>query len=371
MSTGSVNINKPHTKTRVLVAPLDWGLGHATRCIPVINAFLRNDCTVIFGGEGPVAALLQKEFPGLEILPLSGYNVSYSKRKVFFFLKMLVQVPKIKRIIKEEHNWLNHTIEKHHIDLVISDNRYGLWSSRVACIFITHQLFIKTGNWFTERFAQRINYNYIKKFTECWVPDFSGNENLAGALSHPPGLPAVATRYIGALSRFEKQPAEKNIDLLILLSGPEPQRTIFENILLPQIEVLTGNTVMVRGLPLSNNNLVLKNKHAKIFNHLPAGELNNHVLSSKMIIARSGYSTVMDLAALQQKAILVATPGQAEQEYLAAYLAEKNYCISASQKGFEIGKVLKTAANKTFVSYPENEEDMLQANISAMLQKTR
>lgn len=356
----------------MLIAPLDWGLGHATRCIPVIRALLAHPgCEVIIAAEKAGAALLKKEFPELETLPLAGYNISYSKKKAFFFVKMMLQFPKVKRAIKREHQWLDKIIEDQNIDLVISDNRYGLWSKKVPCVFITHQLFIRTGCSFSERIAQRINYGYINKFTECWVPDAAGKENLAGKLSHPDKLPDVPVKYIGTLSRLERKDAEKNIDLLVMLSGPEPQRTVFEKILLPQMEQLQSKMALVRGLPQGGESLVLENKNIAVHDHLPAGELNDLMASSKIVIARSGYSTVMDLAVLQQKAMLVATPGQGEQEYLSAYLSGGNYCIAAEQAGFNLQDNLEKISKKTLSPYPSSSDSELQSAVQFMLQQIR
>ena len=371
MTPAEININIPHTKKRVLIAPLDWGLGHATRCVPVIRELLQQGCEVLIAAEKDGAALLQQEFPELQILPLKGYRVSYSKKKAFFLLKMLLQFPKVKRAIKQEHHWLNNIIAAQKIDLVISDNRYGLWSKRVPCVFITHQLFIKTGAAFSERIAQRINYRYINKFSVCWVPDAAGVHNLAGELSHPHKLPDVPVTYIGSLSRFKKKEAIKNIDLLVLLSGPEPQRTALEALLLPQMDRSMGKIVLIRGLPRGGNKLPAQNENIMLYDHLPATELNNLMAAAKLVICRSGYSTVMDLAALQQKAILTATPGQGEQEYLSRYLSQKNYCIAAEQGRLVLKDVLNEISQKTLTPFPASPENQLQKAVQLMLQQIR
>jgi uncharacterized protein (TIGR00661 family) len=371
LTTAEININKPHTKKRVLISPLDWGLGHATRCVPVIRELLRQDCEVLIAAEKDGAALLQKEFPALQILPLAGYRVSYSKKKAFFFLKMMLQFPKVKRAIKQEHRWLDKVIAEQKIDLIISDNRYGLWSNKVPCVFITHQLFIKTGTAFSERIAQRINYRYINKFSVCWVPDAAGEHNLAGKLSHPGKLPDVPVKYIGALSRFKKKDAIKNIDLLVLLSGPEPQRTAFEDLLLPQMDHSMGKIVLIRGLPRGGNKLPPQNENITLYDHLPATELNDLMAAAKLVICRSGYSTVMDLAALQQKAILVATPGQGEQEYLSRYLSEQNYCIAAKQSRLVLKDLMNEISQKALIPFPASSENELQQAVQLMLQQIR
>jgi uncharacterized protein (TIGR00661 family) len=358
----SININKKNVQKRVLIAPLDWGLGHATRCIPIITALLAEGFEVFIGAEKAGAALLQKEFSQLQIIPLQGYNVSYSKKGEWFLWKMIIQIPAITRAIKREKNWLKKIITDYKINIVISDNRFGLYNKNVHCIFITHQLQIKTGNSFTENIAQKINYKYINKFDECWVIDKEGDENLAGELSHPQKMPSTTVKYIGALSRFKKYEVENKYDLLVMLSGPEPQRTIFEGILIAQIQNVKLNIVLVRGLPAEENALVID--ELKIYNHLPASNLNELILASNAIVARSGYTTVMDMATLQQKVIFVPTPGQTEQEYLATYLSEKKYCMVENQGEFDLKKALTKFENTTLESYPKVENKLLKAAIN-------
>ena len=332
------NINKMQPKKRVLIAPLDWGLGHATRCIPVIRELIAQGFTVLLAAENECKILLEKEFPALEILPLAGYRVTYSKNKHFFFLKMLRQYPKVSTAIRKENAWLKKIVKEKKIDIVISDNRYGLYCTEAYCIFITHQLFIKTGNAFSEKIAQKINYRYINPFNECWVPDIKNKNGLAGELSHPEKMPDLPVKYIGPLSRFKKYEVDPTIEIIAILSGPEPQRSILENILLKQLEFYGEKAVLVRGLP--GEHIIPPSKN-RIINHLPANELNELILSAKIIIARSGYSTIMDLAILQKKAILVPTPGQTEQEYLAEILAEKKFCVSADQGTIKIKEEIK------------------------------
>ena len=191
-------------KYRILVAPLDWGLGHATRCIPVIKELLANDCEVWLAGEGMQEALLRTEFPELPFLSLEGYRIRYPRSSSGFFLKIFLQIPTIISAITKEHRWLKKMVRSHEMDAVISDNRFGLYHSKIPSIFITHQLNIKSplGNW-SEKILQQWNYKYINRFTECWVPDLLGEDNLAGELSHPFRLPKTVLKYIGPISRFD------------------------------------------------------------------------------------------------------------------------------------------------------------------------
>lgn len=328
---------------KILIAPLDWGLGHATRCIPIIYHLLNNGVTVVVAASGPVKALLQQEFPQLEFLNLPGYNMRYStgSRQGFTLFR---QVPKLIKAVNSEHKWLETLLQNRQFDAVISDNRLGFYNKDVKCIYITHQLTIKTGNVFSDWVAQKIHYRFINKYSECWVPDNDGENNLAGDLSHPKKRPQIPVTYIGALSRFEKTVSEKKYALLIVLSGPEPQRTIFETIVLKQLKTYKENVLVVRGLPDSAETLSHSNKNIEIHNHLYAAALNTAFLQSKTILCRSGYTTIMDLIALQQQAILVPTPGQTEQEYLATYLQQKGIFYSTAQAGFILQKAMNAAA---------------------------
>lgn len=350
-------------RKRVLVAPLDWGLGHTTRCIPIIQELLHQDFIVLLTAEGDSAHLLRKEFPSLTILSLKGYKISYSKTKSFFKLKLFGQIPKILKAIKQEHTWLNQIIKEHKIDIVVSDNRYGLYNINIKSIFITHQLAIETGNAFTNWLVQKLNYRQINKFDQCWIPDEEAPFDLAGKLSHPKEMPVNLTKYIGILSRFKKETAEKNIDLLVLISGPEPQRTAFENMMLLQMTKVSFKMVLVRGLPGASNKIINTNKNLQIFDHLSATELNKLIQSSKIIIARSGYSTIMDLIALQQTAVLIPTPGQTEQEYLAIYLSTKKYFVAAQQRGFNLVKELNNFKSVELEILPPAENKKLREAI--------
>lgn len=342
------NINKTTAPIRILVAPLDWGLGHATRCIPIINALKEHNIEVIIATEGPVELLLQNEYPGIVILPLKGYKIKYSRHKVFFFMKMLAQIPAVIASIYAEKRWLKKAVDRYKIDAVISDNRFGLCLNNTPCVYVTHQLFIQTGNRLLNIIAQRIHYSFINKFDECWVPDSNGVQNLAGELSHPPVFPKTPVKYLGTLSRFNIIKTELKYDLLILLSGPEPQRSIFEDMLMYQLKNYKGTAVLVRGLPVAGISLYSENDHLIIHDHLPANKLNELIQQSENIIARCGYSTVMDLVTLKHKAILVPTPGQTEQEYLAAYLMEKKLFYTCSQEGFLVQQALDKSNGTEF-----------------------
>lgn len=363
------NFNTPDNKPRILLAPLDWGLGHATRCIPIISTLIQQNCTVIVAADGPVKNLLQKEFPNVQFIELKGYRIQYSRYKFWMPVKIVLQLPKILYRIYAENRWLEKAVNANKIDAVIADNRMGLFHKNIPCVYITHQLTIKTGNRFTEKIAQKIHYHFIDKFWACWVPDAGRDLNLAGALSHPAILPKVPVTYLGPLSRFEKKEAESKYDLCIILSGPEPQRTVFEKIILNDLHKIQGRIFLVRGLPLETEIPELNNSSIKIKNHLPADELNNIILQSKIIISRCGYSTVMDLVKMQKNAILVPTPGQTEQEYLGGYLQEQKIFYCVDQKIFSLAEAIKNAADfecKVWPAHDDNYKNVVENFIATL-----
>lgn len=322
---------------KLLLAPLDWGLGHATRCVPVIRDLLSIGSEVWLAGEGAQEKLLREEFSALPFLPLKGYRVKYGKAGLTG--QLLLQIPSILQSIKSENNWLKDQVSKYQFDGVISDNRYGLYHEDIFSVFITHQLCIKSalGKW-SEKFLQQWNYKLINRFHECWVPDEEGQNNLAGELSHPVKFPAIPVKYIGGLSRFKKKDVVEIKDhLLIILSGPEPQRTILENRIIDEVVNYNGTATIARGLP-AERDIIPSTNTIHFHNHLSAEELNNEALKAELIIARCGYSTVMDIAALQKKSILIPTPGQTEQEYLAVHLMKKRFAFCLNQNEFSLLK---------------------------------
>lgn len=335
------NFNTKRSQPRILISPLDWGLGHATRCIPVISALIQQNCVVIVAASTQIKILLQKEFPDLQFIELKGYRMQYSRYTYWMPVKLILQLPKLIYRIYVENRWLKKTVKVNNIDAVISDNRLGLFYKKIPCIYITHQLTIKTGNRFTERIAQKIHYHFINKFNACWVPDAAGKINLAGNLSHPAVLPKIPVTYLGPLSRFDKTDIAVKYDLAIILSGPEPQRSVFEKMLLKDLIDFQGIVFFLRGIPEKTCIGDSNNPAIEIKNHLPASELNEVLQQSKIIICRSGYTTVMDLFKLQKKAILVPTPGQTEQEYLAKYLFETKLFYYTSQNNFSLQDEIK------------------------------
>ena len=366
----------------VLVAPLDWGLGHATRCIPIIKELSRQGARVIVAASGSQKQLLKQEFPNLECLEIPAYNIRY---KPGFFLKwaLLLRIPALLRQIKRENRWLAEIVRNYKIDGLISDNRYGLYHKSLYCVFLTHQVYIQSGlgagkksdhpainaHWVDKQIL-KWNYRLISKFSACWIPDQPGSHSIAGALTHPPGIPpppSIPFQYIGILSRFHySEQRVKENSLLILISGPEPQRTRFEKKLLSQLTGIHLDIVLVRGLPGSKDPIPFQHDRLKIYNHLNAAALNELLLESEYIVARSGYSTMMDLIKLRRNAILVPTKGQTEQEYLARFMHLHNWMYCVSEKKFNLNNAIKSVQTCRLI-LPELQESPLTRVVKEFL----
>lgn len=341
------NINKQ----RVLVAPLDWGLGHATRCIPIIQALLIQGHEVILAADGAIATLLHTEFPSLEMLKLKGYHIKYAKTGIGLPFQLIKQLPSLLKTIQDEHGWVENQIEEKNIQLVISDNRYGLYSKKIPTVFITHQLTIKTPFPILDLLIQKIHYRFINRFKVCWVPDTKGLNNLGGELSHPKKLPAIPVKYIGLLSRCKKTIVPIQFQYCFLLSGPEPQRSILEEKILAQITQIDAPIVIIRGLPNASLNIETP-ANVIVYQHLSSEQLANTIAASEWVICRSGYSSLMELIALQKKKILIPTPGQTEQAYLAKKLHNQQMAYQLPQSTLALWKDLDRAT-KTNQQFPE------------------
>ncbi|MFI5124651.1 MAG: glycosyltransferase [Chitinophagales bacterium] len=348
----------------VLIAPLDWGLGHATRCIPIIKALQKRGIQVMVAAGGPQKILLQNEFPGLEFLEIPGYGIRLDGKGKSLVWRLILRIPSFLRSIRKEKAWLEALSRQRRIDAVISDNRYGFYHNQTHSIFITHQLYIVSGlgDW-VNRVLLKLNHHFINRFSECWVPDFQGPDSLAGILSHPPRLPRIPVTYCGILSRCKR---EENMvisnPLLILISGPEPQRTLFENEMFRVMEQYKSRAIVVRGLPGNEKKISLSNRQIDVYNHLASGPLNDLLNISEFVICRSGYSTLMDLARLKKKAILIPTAGQPEQEYLGAYLHEKKWALTVSLKDFDPERCMKIFRENAF-GFPEFPDASFQEKL--------
>ncbi len=337
-------------KKRILVCPMDWGLGHATRIVPVIRLLLESGAEVVLGADNQPLAFLRQQFPQLAWIRLPGFRPVYHK-KGSLTLKMALAVPEMLSEAEKGHQLLEKIVDKEKIDAVISDNRYELWSAKVPTVFITHQLDISLPSVLAtgRPLVKKLIYGFIKKHNELWVPDFEGESNLSGKLSHVKKMPLPNTFFIGPLSRFENVSGKlvtvsaETLDVLCLLSGPEPQRTIFEELLLGQLKNSRWKSVLLSGKPGENKKQEIEN--LVIYPHATDEKMLQLMLSAKTIVCRSGYSSLMDLTALGKRAIFVPTPGQPEQEYLARKMKKEGRFYAVSQKEFDLEKAIKASEN--------------------------
>jgi hypothetical protein len=287
--------------------------------VPLIRRFVQEGHTVTIATDGRAGALLRTYFPELEYISLKGYGITYS-RHLPLMMKLAFQLPRLLRAIREEHVWLERLLDRRSFDLVVSDNRYGLWTKKTRTVLVTHQLFLNYPRWMKPagRLIDARMHRWIAQFDECWIPDRPGEDNLSGRLSHGQPMPPNA-RYIGWLSRFEgmnvSEDAFRKYDRLLLLSGPEPQRSLLEKELLELALNSSVQALLVLGLPDKPVDRQVHN--VRIVSHLDDTALLHAVLYSKNITCRSGYSTLMDLMTTRRTAELIPTPGQTEQEYLA------------------------------------------------------
>ena len=352
----------------VLVCPLDWGIGHATRCVPVIRKFQAEGYRVILAADGRALDFLQKEFPECRSIRFPGARITYTTSRLFA-MKMLFISPVLLFGIFRENAKLKKLIGSEKPDIIFSDNRYGLWSKDVRCIFMTHQLNIIAPGSF-RMFSGLINkflHFLIRKFDECWVPDLAASPGLAGSLSHPAKI-SFPVHYIGLLSRFshyghhDTKADERSLDFMAILSGPEPQRTIFEEKIFEDARVSGLSGVIVRGRTEETDAWDLT-ENISVFSHLTTQKMEEFIRSSKIIICRAGYSGIMDLVALGKSAVLVPTPGQTEQEYLAAHLAGRKLFCSMSQEKFDFLKAIEMFSDCKEPGVNENNDQLLETRM--------
>jgi uncharacterized protein (TIGR00661 family) len=332
---------------QILIVPLDWGLGHTSRCIPIILYLQGLGHHVVVAGNNWQQDFIKKSCPGVETIDLEGYEVSYSRKGTGFMFSMFRQMPKLLAAVRKEHDWLIEQSAKMQFDGIISDNRYGLFHKKIPSVIMTHQLAVRTGmGKVANDMLRRLHNKFLQRFTKCWVVDVKEKECLGGKLSHPKVLPDNAT-YIGLLSQLEVKPSTEGEHLLVLLSGPEPQRSILSEILWKHLVGYKGKVVFVEG----SNNATQRNlipSHVSYYRQITKTELQPLLENANMVICRSGYSTLMDLMALGKKAIVIPTPGQTEQVYLGRYLHEQGVFYSTPQKNFKLQRSLDAAKEFPF-----------------------
>lgn len=345
MTGGNINKSGP----RIFIAPLDWGLGHATRCIPVIRELIRQGAEVWIGSGRITGRLLSEAFPGARFIELPDYNITYSTGNNQG-LHLLSQVPRALKIIKQEHRLLAGLVKNEGIQAIISDNRPGLWHKNIHSVYITHQLQFHTKSPALNHILKFFHHKVINNFDETWIPDDS-NHTLSGELSI-----GKNTRFCGPLSRLSFKRSEKSNDWLLLLSGPEPQRTILEKKL---VAIFKGkNAVLVRGLPGADSEPPAG--LSEVHNYAAPFEIENLIAESRVVVCRSGYSTIMDLSEMKADAVFIPTPGQSEQQYLAKLHAKNGKTLSQDSLTFE-------KIREAITTLPVAGKGLLEQRVSELL----
>lgn len=333
----------------ILVAPLDWGLGHATRCMPMIDILLQHQHNVIIAGNGDSLLLLKETYPSLIFVELPAYNIQY-KVGSNAAIQSLLQAPKIWKTIQHEYQVTQQIVTQYKIDVIISDNRYGVRHEQVKSIFMCHQIALQAPSpfQFSNSFFLKMHLRQIQKFDALWIPDNEDENNLSGILSHHIDFKIPHT-YIGIQSRFSnyvKAPSfidALDFDILVVLSGVEPQRTYLEQQLISVFQKRKEKVLLIQGktdafIQKQVNNITL-------ISYLQTNDLFTALQKAPLVICRSGYSSVMDLAVLGKKAIFIPAEGQTEQEYLANSLEKNGFSITCKQAILNIDAALNHIKN--------------------------
>lgn len=335
---------------KILVAPLDWGLGHATRTIPVIRKFLAKGAKVDLAVSGKMSALYRGEFPGLTQINIPGYGIRYPSCGFEMPFWLFANYRRILKVIRNEHEIAESLVKEHGYDAIFSDNRFGFYANGIKNIYMTHQLRIAFPRPFSalENLGVAWHKQQMQKFDEIWVPDYADFPGLAGKLSHVRYDENFARKlkFIGPQSRFLKEDSHKlttsrptkKFDFLAVLSGPEPMRTSFEKAVLKAFAEIPGEQAIIRGLP-GENGLPAAPPNVTLFNHLETRAFAETVKSAKAIVSRPGYSTVMDMENLGASCIFVPTPGQTEQVYLGELLQKSGFAKLLHQNDISAKKL--------------------------------
>jgi UDP-N-acetylglucosamine:LPS N-acetylglucosamine transferase len=331
-------INPLHTNImgRVFLSPLNWGLGHSTRDIPIIEELIRRGHEVTVGTSGNALTLLKRECPECNFILFKDYPAPYSASR-FFLPKFAASIPILLRALARERKKLVQILSENDYDLIISDNRMGVYSERIPSYFITHQLRFSLPDYLYpfEILTIPVNSFFHTKFDGVIVPDIDpngGRPNLSGKLSRT-NLQATRKKayFAGILTSTKKMKMDEDLDYLIMVSGPEPQRTKLEEIILKQVTKLPGEKVVLLGSPQKELHSKL-DEHTTVHSYLSTDEKVELMNRARFLITRSGYTTMMEMVELDKKhGLFTPTPGQTEQEYLSRYYAKQGWFLSRSQ----------------------------------------
>ncbi len=322
---------------KIFFPVLNWGLGHASRSLPLIRKYLGLGHEVICSSDGEALTMLRKELPDQMVLQLPGYDIQYGSR--FMPYNMLKHGPHMLRTIRTEHELTKAIVSRHQIDCIISDNRYGCYHPNVPSALITHQLQVFTGQKILDAYIRRQIRSWIKNFSEIWIPDQAPPGNITGELSGPNTDP-IPKYYLGVISELSCKPAKGKYKAVAVISGPEPQRTNFEELVTEQLSAIDGHFAIVRGKPDAEEQ-VKTTGNLTIYPYLTRAQLSEILKETEVVISRSGYTTLMDLSMTGHKAILCPTPGQYEQIFLADRLNNLGQCVYRRQENLDLRQALE------------------------------
>ncbi len=335
----------------IIYGVCSWGLGHATRSLPVIRKLISEGHHLTVISNGRSLEVLKKEL-GDDILyvDIPDYPMLLSENTRQFLAKSMVYWPVFIKRIEDGLGQLQKILEKKHYDCIVSDARYDMYSKNIPSFFISHQMRIMNPLQIHlfERAMERFNMFFFKRYVGVMVPDYKEN-NLSGDLSHNlRRIDEDAIHYVGVLSDFSRRPLKKDIDYLISISGPEPQRSMLEEKLATQTGDLAGNVVMTLGK--AENYSVMKKQQVTTYSFVTKDLREDLLNRTKLVVSRSGYSTIMDVAVVGAKALFIPTPGQIEQEYLSQYHNNLGTFYSVSQDAVDLKSDVKTAAQRTGIT---------------------
>jgi uncharacterized protein (TIGR00661 family) len=354
---------------RILVAVLNWGLGHASRCVPLIEELRRQQAEVIVASDGLALTFLNHRFPDLHAVVLPSYGVRYRSRSMFW--NMLCALPRIVAAIGKEHRVIRHLVNQYKIDAIISDHRYGCFHKKTYSALLIHQIYIQCPPYLKmfEPMLFELHRLLLKPFQTLLIPDYDGPENLSGDLSHKRRMTNM--QFIGPLSHVSKRELNTGLveyDLLIICSGPEPARTRFERLMMDQLSHGRLRAALVRGSDQPASKIT--QERLTVFNLPGSDELSDLMAKSGMVICRAGYSSIMDLAATGKNAILIPTPGQTEQEFLADYHSRAKRFYSVREKNFNLQQALHKAREYQN-NFTLRNDSQLKTAIASLLENIR
>jgi hypothetical protein len=364
---------KPDRRLNILICPLEWGLGHSGRMIPLARKLQERQNNIFIGTGKEHRSFFRNELSEITYIDFQGFKTDYS-RYLPQYIALLLKMPLLFYSIIAEHFKLKKIIKTYKIDIVISDNRMGLWNRRIKCVYITHLPVIPLPEKlvFLEWIGILFHRYFIRKYSFCFIPDLPGVTNLTGRLTHNLKMPRN-TRFIGILSRFgTSEPSAENkrdfVHNTIILSGPEPQRSILRQQLVSILNDAEPPTVILEGRP-GKDNVPVRTGNIISYNHMASDKMQDIISGSEAVITRSGYTTIMELISLNCSALLIPTPGQTEQEYLAKYLSGKGWFTTVTQKSIREGITLSTGKTSWPSGMIYESRELLEKALDELLNK--